>query len=195
MRKIYTFFAALFLVATASCNGKNAENSASDVAEGAGQITEEQRTESAADTLVYTVKTLPASVKGNDILPAITQQYKGEVVLIDFWATWCGPCRQAMKTIDEIKPELMKKGCKFVYVTGDTSPIESWKSMIKNIAGDHYRLNGEQWETLCTDLDIPGIPAYLLLNKDGSVAFSNLNQGGYPGNEVISNQVEVALTK
>ena len=40
-----------------------------------------------------------------------------------------------------------------------------------------------------------GIPAYMLLNKDGSVAFSNITQGGYPGNSLLQNLIETALTK
>lgn len=100
-----------------------------------------------------------------------------------------------MVEIDAIKPELMKKGCEFVYVTGETSPLNTWQSMIPGIAGDHYRLTKQQWGDLCTQLGIPGIPCYLLLNKDGSTAFSNLDQGGYPGNDIIQNNIEVALTK
>ena len=67
--------------------------------------------------------------------------------------------------------------------------------MIPGIAGDHYRLTKQQWNDLCTQLGIPGIPCYLLLNKDGSVAYSNLTQGGYPGNDVIKSEVEAALAK
>ena len=64
-----------------------------------------------------------------------------------------------------------------------------------SITGDHYRLTKQQWQNLCTDLNIPGIPAYVLLNKDGSVGFSNLTEGGYPGNDVIQNNLEVAISK
>lgn len=141
------------------------------------------------------VKTLATSVEGKDALQAIAANYKGKVVLFDFWATWCGPCRMAMKKIDEIKPELSKKGCVFVYVTGETSPYDTWTEMIKGIDGDHYRLTAKQWEGLCKSLNIPGIPAYLLLDKKGEKAYDNLNTGGYPGSDLLKNEIEVALTK
>ena len=141
------------------------------------------------------VKTVDTKVVGTDVLSVIAKNYEGKVVVIDFWATWCGPCRQAMKLIDEIKPELQKKGVVFVYITGESSPLEKWQDMIANIEGEHYRLTNKQWGELCNKLGLLGIPSYMILNKDGSTAYDNFKTGGYPGGEVLKNQAEVALTK
>lgn len=141
------------------------------------------------------VRTVATDVAGIDVLTVLAKNYEGKVVVIDFWATWCGPCRQAMKLIDEIKPELQKKGVVFVYLTGETSPLAKWQEMIANIDGDHYRLTKKQWGELCGNLGLLGIPSYMILNKDGSTAYDNFKTGGYPGSDVLQNQAEVALTK
>lgn len=141
------------------------------------------------------VRTVATDVAGTDVLTVLAKNYEGKVVVIDFWATWCGPCRQAMKLIDEIKPELQKKGVVFVYLTGETSPLAKWQEMITNIEGDHYRLTKKQWGELCGNLGLLGIPSYMILNKDGSTAYDNFKTGGYPGSDVLQNQAEVALTK
>ncbi len=188
MKKLLFTLSLALMAFTAGCAKRPAQTAA------APQSAETSRTAATA-AVPSVVKTLPTTIKGEAVVKALADAYKGKVVLIDFWATWCGPCRAAMKQVDAIKEDLAKKGCVFVYVTGETSPYGDWERMIKTIGGDHYRLTDAQWNAMCKTLNIPGIPAYLLLGKDGKTAYDNLSEGGYPGNEVLQNNIEVALTK
>lgn len=141
------------------------------------------------------VQTLPTTVQGQDVLTTIYSKYAGKVVLIDFWATWCPPCREALKEIDAIKQDLKAQGVVFLYITGETSPLNTWESMIANISGDHYRLTKAQWGFVAKQLNMRGIPAYMILGKDGKIAYSNASEGGYPGNDFIQRELIKALRK
>lgn len=186
MNKSVFLIGALLLTMTTGCAKK------STASEQQAQPLVEQT--STAETSSR-IKTVSPQLSGVDAFEEIKKNYQGKVVLIDFWATWCPPCRAAMKTIDAIKPELKEKGAEFVYITGETSPEADWKQMVASISGEHYRLSNKQWQELGSKLGMPGIPAYMLLNKDGSEAFSNVTEGGYPGNDIIQNNIEIALTK
>ncbi len=184
MKKIILLAALAAVMTLPSCARKNAGN--------APNVNENQVDNNVVEKKNYKVKTLPLAVK-DKILETIQSDYKGKVVFIDLWATWCGPCRHAMLSVDSIKPELMKKGAKFVYITGETSPEKTWNEMIPKIDGDHYRLTKDQWSTLCKEQGVRGIPCYKLVGKDGTTAFTNLTEGGYPGNEIIKPEIEKAL--
>lgn len=150
----------------------------------------------------YEIKNLPTITPAKTfaenpkmMFDVIKNEFAGKVILIDFWATWCGPCMNAMKSIDPIKESYLakKEPVAFVYITGETSPEKTWNIVIPKIKGFHYRLTDAQYNSLLDWLGIKGIPTYMVIGKDGKVTYNNIQSGGYPGDEVIVTEINKAL--
>lgn len=139
----------------------------------------------------YTVHDLDENLKGADVFNNIISQFKGKPILVDFWATWCGPCRMGMKTIEPLKQEMAGK-VTFVYVSGVTSPKNLWQNMIPDIHGEHFYVTAEQWQTLLSQFESQGIPTYVVVDKDGNVQSKFI---GFPGNDKLKEEFEKALAK
>jgi len=129
-------------------------------------------------------------VRGDQILEKIIAQHKGKTVFVDFWATWCGPCLNAMKTIKPMKLEMKDMGVVSIYISNDSSPRAKWLSMLPDIGGFHYYLDNEQWRGLSDKYSIRGIPTYMIFDKSGKKSFEST---GYPGNEKIKEELQKAL--
>jgi thiol-disulfide isomerase/thioredoxin len=121
------------------------------------------------------------------VFDAIMEKYKGKVVVVDFWATWCGPCMSAMESIKPLKEEMKGKDVVFLYLTGETSPLATWNKKIPDIHGEHYRVSDAQWRYWYDTFGIRGIPTYMIYDKNGK---QRLNQAGFPGNEVLKKAIE-----
>lgn len=119
-------------------------------------------------TKKFTVCDAP-KVPEEELLTALIARHKGKVQFIDFWATWCGGCRQTIKEYEPIKKEIGEDKVAFVYLTGPSSIEKTWEILIKDIAGEHYWLNKEQWNYLWNHFQMVGLPMYLLIDKQGNI--------------------------
>ena len=128
-------------------------------------------------------------VAPEDILQTILDKYKGKAVLIDIWATWCGPCRAGHKTMAPMKEQMKGQNIQFVYITSPSSPLTTWQEMIKDIDGDHYYLTKEQYDYILKKYESDGIPTYAIYDTKGHQTYKNI---GFPGNDVIRKELETA---
>ncbi len=117
-------------------------------------------------------------VSNEDLFASIISKFRGKVLLVDFWATWCGPCRMANKVMTPMKEELKDKDIVYLYITGETSPLKTWENMITDIHGEHYRVTDDQWKYLGDSFKIEGVPTYLIIDAEGNIKFK---QTGFPG--------------
>ena len=131
-------------------------------------------------------------VATDKIVTTILERYKGKAVLFDIWATWCGPCKAAHKTILPLKEELKNENLVFVYITGPTSPLEKWAEMIPEITGEHYYLTNEQYQAIMKQFESQGVPTYLIFDVNGKFSYKSI---GYPGNVTIKAEMLKAMGK
>lgn len=133
---------------------------------------------------------LPKS-EADSMFNKIVNKYAGKVVYIDFWATWCGPCRAEMPNSKVLHEKLAGKDVVFLYL-GVQSDEKTWKSSIAEmgIEGEHFLLSENDFSAISAKFQISGIPRYLLVDKAGRVVDETAKR---PGDEKLQADIEKLL--
>jgi len=109
--------------------------------------------------------------------PVLLEDFAGKVVYIDFWASWCGPCRQQMPYSKKLHHKFDKKQHKelvFLYISIDNTET-AWKGAMKKLGveGNHVYSPGGWRSKAAQTFRISGIPRYMLVDKDGVIVKPN----------------------
>ncbi len=96
-------------------------------------------------------------------------EFKGQVVYLDFWASWCGPCKQSFPWMNEIDKKWSGKGLKVLAVNLDEKTADAEKFLSETPAQFSIAFD-PKGETAGT-YGIPGMPTSMLIGADGKVIF------------------------
>ncbi|MBS1715944.1 MAG: redoxin domain-containing protein [Armatimonadetes bacterium] len=92
---------------------------------------------------------------------------KGKVVLIDFWATWCGPCREGLPVTDKLHKEFASKGLQVLAVSDEEKPTVD--KFVKD-NGYSFPVFLDTDRSANTTYKIEGIPTLVIIDKNGNLA-------------------------
>ena len=95
-------------------------------------------------------------------------KWKGRVVLVNLWATWCAPCRKEMPTLADLQKQLGSKDFEVVAVSVDRKGIEASSAYLKETDADALGLYVDDTTKSLDDLQGLGLPLTVLVDRKGN---------------------------
>ncbi|TAG58730.1 MAG: TlpA family protein disulfide reductase [Cytophagales bacterium] len=106
----------------------------------------------------------------------ILEAHKGKVLYVDFWASWCAPCRAAMPQSAKLRQDLKDKNVVFVYLSID-KVFEQWKKANEKEGleayPNSYLITNAEVNEFIKQQKINSIPRYMIFDKQGKLAYPN----------------------
>ena len=165
MKLYYIFLIACLGLCQISCEKSKEEKTQAQI-----PIQEKNNTENPAPN--FTMQ----SAEGNAIS---LSQFKGKVVMIDFWATWCPPCVKSIPEVKNLWKKYKDKGLVILGVSLDKD-LQVWQTYIKNNDMTWFQVaDGKFWENDAAILyGVESIPNVCIIDQKGNIVAKGLNPMG-----------------
>ena len=93
--------------------------------------------------------------------------YKGNLILLNFWATWCAPCKEEMPSLDALLNNDRLNNLKIFPINVGKDNLEKSESFFKDLDIKNLEIYFDSPSTLAKKLSLRGIPTSIILNKEG----------------------------
>lgn len=93
--------------------------------------------------------------------------YEGQYVVLNFWATWCAPCRKEMPHLAALQDEMGGDAMQVVTVATGRNPRPAMERFFAEIEVDNLPLHSDERQTLSRSMGVLGLPATIILAPDG----------------------------
>jgi len=155
-----------------------------------------RKNEEAVKKVIASASNVEGLTDGKAIIDKIVEPYKGKIVYMDVWGTWCKPCIEDIKASPKLKDALKDYDIVYLYfhIGGDMeeSP-ETWKGAIAELGLTkpnyvHYLLPRPQQKMVTGYLNVEGYPSYYLFDKQGNM--EKLDRGHMGNIEGFKKKIE-----
>ena len=117
----------------------------------------------------------------------------GKYTYIDFWATWCGPCKREIPSLKKLEKEYHDKNINFVSISIDSEKdYDKWKKMVKDLelTGIQLHVSAKNYNPIKDLLKINSIPRFVLLGPDGKTLHNDAPRPSSLGIRPLLNSLE-----
>jgi len=136
-----------------------------------------------AANLNFTMK----DVEGRDVT---LESFKGKVIMLDFWATWCGPCKVEIPHFIEFQNKYGSKGLQMVGISVD-DPVDKLAPYVKEMGMNYPVLQGLGHDEVQDAFGpILGIPVSVLISREGKVCATHT---GLTAKETFEREIQALL--
>lgn len=116
---------------------------------------------------------------------------KGKVALIDFWASWCAPCRVSFPLYNDLYKKYSPQNFEIIAISTDTD-LSKAKDFVSDFSPDFMVLS--RGRDLARNLDLPSMPTSYILDKEGNIVY--MHRGFNLGDEkLLEEKIQRALKK
>jgi len=102
----------------------------------------------------------------------VFEELRGNIVLLDFWGTWCAPCREEMPKLKSIYEQYKSKNFKMIGIANDN--LESLSKFVKENKIEWTQIIQDNEKSIITDYNVVGYPTTFLIDVDGKILAKSL---------------------